>query len=34
VRDEDVTSVGLLDEIEGKIELDALGDFFSASKNI
>jgi hypothetical protein len=30
VRNEDMTSVGLLDEIEGKIELDALGDLFSA----
>ena len=29
MRNEDVT-FGLLDEIEGKIELDALGDLFSA----
>jgi len=26
VRDEDVTSVAMLDEIQGKIELDKLGD--------
>jgi hypothetical protein len=30
VRDEDVTSAALLDEIEGQIELDALGDLLDA----